>query len=260
MPRRSFFILLFILVLSIAGQKAFAAEGAVELPDIDFSFEGPLGHYDKAALQRGLQVYRNVCAACHSLKRVRYRNLEALGYDESQIKAIASQYTVVDGPNDEGDMVERPARPSDAFPSPYPNDKAAAYANNGAVPPDLSLITKARAGGATYVANLLQGYEEPPQEWLEHNELLANQHYNKYMPGHVIAMAPPLSEGMVAYEDESPMTVEQYSKDVAEFLTWAAEPEMEDRKRMGIKVVLFLLVFAGIMYAVKKRIWSDVKK
>ncbi len=260
MKLKYFLLLTLVFVLSVKASEFLAAGESAELPDMQWSFDGPLGHYDKAALQRGLKVYQNVCAACHGMKRIRYRNLEALGYDESQIKAIASQYTVVDGPNDEGDMIERPARPSDAFNSPYANDKAAAYANNGAIPPDLSLITKARSGGATYIASLLDGYENPPQEWLDNNELLTGQHYNKYMGGHVIAMAAPLSDGIVAYDDETPMTVEQYSRDVAHFLNWAAEPELEQRKRMGIKVVLFLLVFAGIMYAVKKRVWSDLKK
>ncbi len=260
MKIKTLILIVFVFTLTLGTPQSHASEGGTDLLDIHWSFDGPLGHYDKAALQRGLKVYQNVCAACHGMKRISYRNLEAIGYDEDQIKAIASQYTVVDGPNDEGDMVERPARPSDTFNSPYENDKAAAYANNGAIPPDLSLITKARSGGATYVASLMQGYVDPPAEWLEHNELLANQYYNEYMGGHVIAMAPPLSEGIVAYEDDAPMTVDQYAHDVAQFLNWAAEPELEHRKRMGIKVVLFLIVFAGIMYAVKKRVWSDVRK
>ena len=254
----------FCTVLAVVGligfsNLSYAAGEAEELPDMSWEFEGPFGHYDKAALQRGLQVYRNVCSACHSLKRVRFRNLEALGYDESQIKAIAAEYTVTDGPNDEGEIFDRPARPSDAFPSPYANDKQAAYANNGAIPPDLSVSTQARAGGATYTAALLHGYEDPPAEWAEKNQLLPGQYYNKYMAGHVIAMPPPLAEGQVAYEDGTETTVEQYSRDVAHFLNWAAEPELEERKRMGVKVFLFLLAFAGIMFAVKKRVWSDIK-
>lgn len=241
-----------LVVMPIAAANA--AGDAVHAEEQDWHFSGPFGTYDRAALQRGLKVYRNVCAACHSMKRVAFRNLEALGYDEGQIKAIAAEYTVIDGPDDEGEMFERPARPSDRFPSPYANDNAAKYANNGALPPDLSLIAKARHGGADYIYGILTGYEEPP----EGKTLLEGQHWNKIMPGHVIAMAEPLSDDIVAYEDETPQTKSQYAKDVAEFLTWAAEPEMEDRKRTGIKVIIFLIVFAGLMYGIKKKIWADV--
>ena len=224
-----------IVVFGVSGAQASQSSGVKEIVDIPFSFEGPLGTYDKAALQRGLMVYRNVCSACHSLKRVAYRNLEALGYSEDQIKTIAGEYTVMDGPNDEGEMFERPARPSDRFKSPFANEKAAAAANGGALPPDLSLITKARHGGADYVYSLLTGYAEPPHGM----EIAEGKHYNKAMDGNVIAMAAPLSDGAVAYEDGTPQIVSQYAKDVATFLTWAAEPEMEHRKQMGVKVLLF---------------------
>ena len=241
--------------LLIAPAAAYAAGDSTPPPHQDWHFDGHFGTFDKAALQRGLKVYRNVCAACHSLKRVAFRNLEALGYDESQVKAIAGEYTVMDGPDDEGEMFDRPARPSDRFPSPYPNDNAAKAANNGALPPDLSLIVKARGHGADYIYALLsKGYVEAPAD----KKLLEGQYYNKYMAGHVIAMAPPLSDDIVAYEDETPQTVSQYAKDVTEFLAWAAEPEMEERKQTGIKVILFLLVFTAIMYAIKKKIWADV--
>jgi ubiquinol-cytochrome c reductase cytochrome c1 subunit len=220
----------------------------------DWSFNGPLGTYDRGALQRGYKVYREVCSACHSMKRVAYRNLHGIGYNEEEIKSIAAGYTVMDGPNDEGEMFERPARPSDHFKSPFANDRAAMYANNGALLPDLSLIIKARHGGADYVYGLLTGYAEPPEDV----HLLSGQHWNKAMSGHVIAMAPPLSDGQVAYEDGTPTTVDQYAKDVSHFLTWVAEPEMENRKRMGVKVVLFLLVFAGIMYGVKRKLWAKL--
>ena len=231
-----------------------AQSGVKEIVDVPFEFEGPFGTYDKAALQRGLMVYRNVCAGCHSLKRVAYRNLEALGYSEAQIKAIAAEYTVMDGPNDEGEMFERPARPSDKFKSPFANDKAAAANNGGALPPDLSLITKARHGGADYIYSLLTGYAEAPQGV----EVAEGKYYNKAMDGNIIAMAPPLSDGVVTYEDGTPQTVSQYSKDLATFLTWAAEPEMEHRKQMGVKVILFLAAFAALMYAVKRQIWKKV--
>lgn len=226
--------------------------GGHELIDVPFPFEGPMGTYDKAALQRGLQVYRQVCSGCHSLKRVAFRNLTELGYSEAQVKAIAAEYTVMDGPNDDGEMFERAARPSDHFKPPFANDKAAAASNNGAIPPDLSLITKARHGGADYIFNVLTGYTEAP----EGVTLMDGQHYNKAMSGNILAMAPPLSDGAVTYEDGSPQTVEQYAKDVASFLTWTAEPEMEQRKRMGIKVIIFLGIFAGLMYAVKRKIWE----
>ncbi len=250
-----FFIALFALMLMpVSG--AFAAGDAPKPPEQDWTFSGPFGTYDKAALQRGYKVYSEVCAACHSMQRVHFRNLEDLGYNEGQIKNIASNYTVMDGPDSEGEMFERPARLSDPFPSPFPN-KEAAKAANGAYPPDLSLITKARAHGADYIHALLTGYDD---EAASHHgvTLSEGQHWNKYMPGHIIAMAPPLSDDQVAYEDGSPTTIEQYSRDVSHFLTWAAEPEMEDRKRLGIQVLLFLLVFTGIMYGVKKKIWSDV--
>lgn len=232
-----------------------SASESVTPPKQDWSFSGPFGTYDRAALQRGFQVYKQVCSACHSMRLKSYRNLEALGYSEDEVKAIASEYTVMDGPNDEGEMFERPARPSDRFVSPYPNDETARYANNGALPPDMSLLVKAREGGADYIYGILTGYGEP-----EHGvELQAGQHWNKYMRGHKIAMPPPLSDDSVPYEDGMVTTVSQYAKDVAQFLTWAAEPEMEQRKRMGIKVILFLMVFAGVMYSVKKKIWKNVK-
>lgn len=248
-------ILCIILVLvTFTPVSAFSASEVHHPPAQDWSFSGPFGTYDKAALQRGFLVYKQVCSACHSMKHMHYRNLEALGYDEGQIKAIASEYSVTDGPDDEGEMFERPARPSDKFKSPFLNDNQAKSANGGALPPDLSLITKARHGGADYVHGILTGYEEAPAEI----RLLSGQHYNKYMAGNIIAMAAPLIEGQVAYEDGTPQTVDQYAKDVSHFLTWAADPYMEDRKRTGIKVILFLMVFAGIMYAVKRKIWADL--
>jgi ubiquinol-cytochrome c reductase cytochrome c1 subunit len=230
------------------------AHATIHPPHQHWHFNGMFGTYDKSAMQRGLKVYREVCAACHSLKRVYFRNLDALGYDEGQVKTIASEYTITDGPNDDGDMFERPGLPSDAFTSPFPNDNAAKASNNGALPPDLSLITKARHNGPDYVYGILTGYGEAPAG----TTLLPGQNWNQYMPGHIIAMAPPLTDGQVAYEDGSPQTVEQYSRDVVNFLTWAADPYMQERKRMGIKVIIFLLVFAGVMYGVKRKIWADV--
>jgi ubiquinol-cytochrome c reductase cytochrome c1 subunit len=243
-----------LVLLSASASYSAEASGAgePELTAMDWSFSGPFGTYDKASLQRGFQVYREVCASCHSLKRVAYRNLTALGYSEEQVKTIAGEVTVMDGPNDEGEMFERPGRPSDKIKSPFANDKAAMAANNGALPPDLSLITKARHGGADYVYGVLTGYAAAPEGVV----LSDTQYYNKAMSGHIISMPAPLSNGQVTYADGTAQTLGQYAKDVSSFLTWAAEPEMEQRKRMGVKVVLFLLAFAGIMYAVKKTVWK----
>jgi len=213
------------------------------------------GTFGKAAMQRGLKVYREVCSACHSMDLVAYRNLTALGYNEAQVKNIAAEYTVTDGPDDEGEMFDRPARPSDRFVSPYPNKNAAKAANNGALPPDLSLIAKARHHGPDYIYALLTGYQD---EAPHGHTLLEGQYWNTYMPGHVIAMAPPLSDGIVGYEDGSPETAEQYAYDVVNFLMWAADPYLEQRKKAGLSVLIFLIVFAGVMYAVKRKIWEDV--
>lgn len=252
--RSLFLCSLALAVVMPAVPAAAASADAPELPHQHWHFSGMFGTFDKASLQRGLKVYREVCAACHSLKRIRYRNLEDLGYTDIQVKNIAAEYTVMDGPDDEGEMFERPALPSDSFVSPYANDNVAKASNNGAFPPDLSLITKARHHGPDYVYGILTGYEEAPHDTV----LLPGQNWNKYMPGHIIAMAPPLSDGQVAYEDDAPQTTEQYAHDVVNFLAWAAEPEMEERKRTGIKVLLFLIAFAGVMYAYKRKIWSSV--
>lgn len=247
-------VLLVSATIGLFPINAKAAGDAPAPPEQDWSFSGMFGTYDRASMQRGLKVYREVCAACHSMKHLSYRNLTALGYTENQVKNIAAEYSVTDGPDDEGEMFDRPGLPSDKFVSPYKNDNQAKASNNGALPPDLSLITKARVHGADYIHGILTGYSEP-----KHGvELLAGQYYNEYMPGHVIAMAPPLADGMIAYEDEAPQTVDQYAKDVAHFLTWAADPYMEDRKRIGLRVLIFLLVFAGIMYAYKRKLWADV--
>lgn len=248
------FVLTSAAVMMLSSPVAIAAEGEAPLTNVDFSFEGPFGTYDKASLQRGLMVYRQVCSGCHSLKRVAYRNLTALGYTEDQVKAIAAEYTVTDGPNDDGEMFDRPARPSDKFKSPFANDKASMAANGGALPPDLSLITKARHGGGEYVFGVLTGYVAPPEDVV----VPEGKYFNKAMAGNIIAMPAPLTAGAVAYEDGSPQTVEQYAKDVGTFLTWAAEPEMEQRKQMGVKVLIFLAAFAGIMYGVKRKIWEKL--
>ena len=229
-----------------------AAGDTVHLIEKSWPQDGIFGSYDRAALQRGLQVFQNVCSACHGLKYVAFRDLGALGYDEDELKAFAANFTVTDGPDDMGDMFERDARPSDRWPSPYPNDKAAAAANGGQAPPDLSLITKAREDGTNYIYSLMVGYEEPPADFA----LPDGASYNKYFPGHAIAMPEPLFEDAVEYADGTPATVDQMASDVAQFLAWAAEPKLEARKRTGIKVTLFLLVMAGIFYGYKRRVWA----
>lgn len=250
-------ILTVFVLVSFPLAQAQAGGGEAEaLVNQSWSFEGPFGTYDRASLQRGLKIYREVCSSCHSLKRVYYRNLEALGYDEDQVKNTAAEYNVTDGPDDSGEMFERAALPSDHFVAPFPNEQAAKAANGGALPPDLSLITKARHGGPDYIFSLLTGYEASPPHG---EELMPGQSWNKYFPGHKLSMAPPLTNGQVSYEDDgSPEVLEQYAKDIATFLNWAADPYMEERKRTGLAVILFLLVFAGVMRAVKKKTWADL--
>jgi ubiquinol-cytochrome c reductase cytochrome c1 subunit len=242
------------VLLSLNLGAAEAAEGE-PLPERDWSFDGPFGHYDRAELQRGLQVYREVCSGCHGLRYIAFRNLADLGYDEDEIKAFAAEYDIVDGPDDEGEMFNRPGRPSDYFPSPFPNKKAAAAANGGAVPPDLSLMTKARFGGPDHVVGIMIGYEEEPPADAEVMEGLS---YNKYFPGNQIAMAPPLSEGAVEYADGTEATTEQMAHDVAAFLMWTADPKMEERKSTGLKVIFFLVVMTIILYAAKRKVWADL--
>lgn len=237
----------------VASDPALGAE-EIEIPKEHWHFSGPFGAFDRASVQRGLQVYREVCQTCHSLKLVAFRDLAALGYNEEEIKAIAEAYTLTDGPDSDGEMFERPGMPADRFPPPFPNDNAAAAANGGAVPPDLSLMAKAREGGPDYIQAILTGYEEPPQGV----ELQPGQNYNKYFAGHVIAMPPPLSEGMVTYADGTEASVDQMAHDVSAFLMWAADPKLEQRKQTGIKVLLFLLVFTGLLYAVKRKVWADL--
>jgi len=233
--------------------RAHAAEG-VAIPEQHWSFDGPFGHYDQAALQRGFQVYKEVCSGCHALDYIAFRNLADLGYNEDEIKAIAAEYTVVDGPDDEGEMFERSGRPSDYFPAPFANKKAAAAANGGAVPPDLSLMTKARVGGPDYLYALLTGYEDPPADF----ELTEGLNYNKYFSGHQIAMAAPLFDDAVEYADGTAVTLDQMSRDVSVFLMWAADPKMETRKETGLSVIIFLIIATGILYAAKRKVWADL--
>jgi ubiquinol-cytochrome c reductase cytochrome c1 subunit len=238
--------------LALAGPAQAAKD--VPIPDTDFGFEGVFGTFDRGSLQRGFQVYEQVCASCHGIRLVAFRNLSDLGYGEDEIKAIASNYQVQDGPNDQGDMFMRDAVGSDRFPSPYRNEQEARMINGGAYPPDLSLMAKKRAGGPEYIKALLEGYTDPPSDM----ELMPGMYYNAYYPGYQIAMPPILMEGIVSYADGTEASVEQMAYDVSTFLMWTAEPMLEDRKQMGIKVILFLLVFTGLMYAVKRKVWADL--
>lgn len=240
----------------------------------NWSFEGPFGTYDKGQLQRGFKVYREVCAVCHSLDYVAFRNLEDLGYSEAQVRAIASEYEVEDGPDSFGDMFMRPAKPSDTFPPPFANPEQAAAANNGAVPPDFSLIAKARAvergfptfvfdvftqyaeSGVDYIHALLTGYQDPP----EGVEVPEGTYYNPYfLSGSSLAMAQPLFDGLVTYDDGAPETVDQYARDVSAFLMWAAEPHLEERKRTGFNVMVFLVLFGALVYLTKRKVWSTTE-
>jgi cytochrome c1 len=270
------------IALGLLAGNALAA-GVVEVPPRNtWSFSGPFGTFDNAQLQRGFKVYREVCASCHSMSKLAFRNLAQPGgpeFSEAQVKTLAASYQVKDGPNDAGEMFERPGRAADRIPSPFPNKQAAAAANGGAIPPDLSVIAKARTyergfpwfvfdiftqfqeQGVDYSAALLQGYVEP-----EHGiEVPPGKYYNKYFPAKIISMPKPLSDGQVEYvkgadgKPQAPETVDQYAKDVSAFLMWAAEPHMEQRKETGFRVLAFLLVFAGLLYFTKKKIWSRVE-
>jgi ubiquinol-cytochrome c reductase cytochrome c1 subunit len=245
-------ILLGALVIPALPRPASAQE-ADSLPRQRWSFSGPFGTFDRAAAQRGFQVYKEVCSNCHSLSLGFYRNLTGIGLSDEQVKAIAASVNVPTI-GDDGQPTERPGLPSDHFRSPFPNDKAARAALNGALPPDLSVITKAREGGPDYVFGVLTGYGEPPPGM----KIGEGLNYNKVFPGHQIAMPQPLQDGQVTYADGTKATVEQMAHDVVTFLTFLANPEMEQRKQIGVKIVLFLVFLTGLTYAVKRKIWADV--
>lgn len=244
-----------VAALAMGGASAAqAAGGDVELTHKKWTWQGIFGGFDEAQLRRGYQVYREVCAACHAMKYIRFRNLGDLGYTPEAIQEIAEGYLVEDGPDEFGDMFERPARPSDAFPAPFPNEAAARASNGGAYPLDLSLITKARPHGPDYVYSLMLGYEEPP----EGMTMMPGMYYNKAFSGGQIAMAQQLYEDLIIYEDGTPATKEQMAEDVVAFLHWAAEPNLEKRHYMGFQVVLFLIFMTALFYAWKRRVWADV--
>ena len=237
--------------------KSISAE-KVEYLKTDWSFKGLFGKFDRGSLQRGYQVYTEVCSSCHSMKYLSYRNLAEKGgpeFTEAQAKAIAASFEVNDGPNEEGEMFTRPGKLSDKFVMPYENVKAAQAANGGAYPPDMSVLVKARGGGANYIYSLLQGYDDPPIGIT----LAEGVHYKKYMYGNKIKMANPLSNGIVEYADGTEATIEQMSKDITTFLMWAAEPHLEARHQMGFKAIVYLIILTILVYFSMKRIWSRVK-
>ncbi len=239
---------------ALSAAPAFAAEAEMpKLPKENWSFHGPFGTFDRAAAQRGFQVYKEVCSACHGLKHAYYRNLTGIGLSEEAVKAVAASVTVPDI-GDDGAPIDRPGLPSDRFKEPYANEKAARAAQNGAYPPDLSLIIKAREGEADYLYALLTGYSQPPASM----KMGDGMNYNKYFHGNQIAMPPPLSEGRVTYTDGTPASVNQMAKDVTTFLAYIAEPETEQRKAMGVKIVLFFGIMTCLTYAVKRKVWADV--
>lgn len=274
-------------LLGLAGfaAPAMAAGGTESPPAQKWTFSGPFGTYDRAQLQRGFKVYKEVCAACHGLEKISFRNLSqpgGPGFTEGQIKTLAAEYKIKDGPNESGDMFERPGRPADRFPKPFANDEAAKAANGGAVPPDFSVIAKARTyergfpmwvidivtqyqeQGPDYIVALLNGYGAAPKGLTVEPGL----HYNKYFPGNKIAMANPMiaviddngkANDPGFYTDGTPVTREQVARDLSAFLMWAAEPKLEERKQLGAKVMLWLLVLAGLLYFTKKRIWSRLE-
>ena len=243
-----------MLLVGVISSSAWGAGGDVTLKTRDWSFSGPFGTFDKAAMQRGFQVYNEVCAGCHSMKLIAFRNFADLGYNEAEIKALAAQYEVQDGPNDDGEMFMRPAIPADRMPTPYANDNAARAGNNGALPPDLSLIAKARPNGPNYLYSLLSSYENAPDD----KEVPDGMYYNAAYPGHLIAMPQPLYGDDVEYSDGAATSIEAVSADLTQFLMWAAEPKMEVRKRTGVAAVFFLSIFVIFSYLAKRRIWADV--
>jgi ubiquinol-cytochrome c reductase cytochrome c1 subunit len=237
-------------VLAVA-TPALAQE--VEIPSQRWSFDGVFGTFDRASAQRGFQVYREVCARCHGLRQVAYRNITALGYSMDEARAVAAS---VEFPsvNDAGDPVTRPGTPADRMRSPFDNVQQARARNNGALPPDLSLMVKARENGPNYIYALLTGYSDPPAG----TTLLEGMNFNTAFPGHQIAMPPPLVEGAITYSDGTNATIPQMARDVVMFLAWAAEPELEARHKLGVQVIIFLIVLTGLLYAVKRKVWADL--
>jgi ubiquinol-cytochrome c reductase cytochrome c1 subunit len=250
------FLLILILFLASSAQSH-SASGQAEPLKVDWSFKGITGKFDRASLQRGFQVYKEVCSSCHSMQYLSYRNLGEPGgpeFSEQEVKAIAASVEITDGPDDQGEMFTRPGRPADKFKNPYPNVKASISANGGAYPPDMSVLVKARPDGSNYIYSVLVGYEDPP----EGVTLDDGVYYNKYMIGNKIKMSSPLSEDIVEYSDGTLASLDQMAKDVTTFLSWAAEPELEERHRTGVKVIIYLILLTTLVYLSMKKIWSRV--
>jgi len=248
--------LLVLAIITLSIKPSISAETIKPLK-VDWSFKGLTGKFDRASLQRGYQVYKEVCSSCHSMKYLSYRNLGEKGGPEftlDEVKAIAASFEVQDGPDSQGEMFTRPGRPSDKFVSPYPNMNASMAANGGAYPPDMSVLVKARSGGANYIYSVLMGYEEKPEGFIIDDGV----YYNKYMSGNKIKMSKPLIEGIIEYTDGTLATEDQMAKDVTTFLTWAAEPELEARHKLGIKVLIYLILLSTLVYLSMKRIWSRI--
>ena len=247
--------IILIIFISTVSFLVYAEETNTDYAKTNWSFKGIFGTFDRASLQRGYQVYQEVCSGCHSVQHLSYRNLSEKGGPEFSIeeaKAIASQFEVEDGPNSDGEMFNRPGRLSDKFAKPYPNIQASTAANGGAYPPDMSVLAKARAGGADYIYSLLLGYEEAPSGF----ELDDGVYYNKYMPGNKIKMSAPLSDGLVEYSDGTQSTTTQMAKDITTFLVWAAEPHLESQHRMGFKAIIYLIILLTLVYMSKQKVWS----
>ena len=255
---RKVLIISLAILLSLSIQLKINSAEKVELIKIDWTFKGLLGKFDRASLQRGYQVYTEVCAACHSMKYISYRNLMEKGgpeFSEAQVKAIAASFEVTDGPNADGEMFSRPARLSDKFPMPYPNEKAAQAANGGAYPPDMSVLAKARKGGVDYLYSVLLGYEDPPAGVT----LDEGVYYNKFMYGNKIKMPKVLEDDLIEYSDGTPVTEEQMAKDVVTFLMWSAEPHLETRHKMGFRAIIYLIILTVLVYFSMKKIWSRIE-
>ena len=257
MPRVAGVLAFCAAAILVAPTSLDAAGDAPTPKTVKWSFNGPFGSFDRGQLQRGFKVYEEVCASCHGLKFLHYRNLGEPGGPEfsvEAVKALAAKATISDGPNDDGEMFDRKGKPSDAFPSPFANDQAARAGNNGALPPDLSVMAKARPHGPDYIYSLLVGYADAPGDV----EMSEGMSYNKYFPGHQIAMAKPLDDEAVDYTDGTQPTLENYAKDVSAFLMWAAEPKLEERNKTGFRVMLYLLLLIGFLYVAKRMVWSNV--
>ena len=245
----------FVIFIMMTSNSVYSEENKSEFIKNNWSFQGIFGTFDRASLQRGYQVYQEVCSGCHSIQHLSYRNLSEKGGPEfllEEAKAIAAQFEITDGPNEDGEMFNRPGRLTDKFVSPFSNAKAAAAANGGAYPPDMSVLAKARKGGADYIYSLLMGYEEAPAGY----ELDDGVYYNKYMPGHKIKMAEPISEGAVEYIDGTEATKSQIAKDITAFLVWAGDPHLEARHKMGFKVFFYLIILLTLVYLSKQKVWS----